>query len=55
MREKDISRETSMIEVNNITKSFRLLPIKKHVRQLTALNGERYYREIEYLKTYHSN
>ena len=51
MKEKHINRDTSMIEVDNITKSFRLFANKRNIlRQLTALNGERYYREIEVLE-----
>ena len=52
MREKTVSQEeTSMIEVNNITKSFRLFANKRSIlRQLTASNGKRYYREIEVLQ-----
>ena len=51
MKEKHIKRDTSMIEVDNITKSFRLFANKRNIlRQLTALNGERYYREIEVLE-----
>ncbi len=52
MKGKNMDRgEKSIIEVGNITKDFRLFPNKRSmIKQLGALKGEKYYKEMKVLK-----